>query len=123
MKYNFKNLKNNGSSSPESLIEGELMEQRRCLPEILEKIDEFSDRIWYDRKLVMKANIEDGLEEKPSPELMKQIRKAMKSVEKKYGGKDAVRNYYHTDFEWGMMNGKLSALRWVLGDEWDNLYT
>jgi len=28
-----------------------------------------------------------------------------------------------TDFEWGMINGKLSAIRWVFGDEWDMLDT
>ncbi|MDP2450963.1 MAG: PIN domain-containing protein [Polaromonas sp.] len=29
----------------------------------------------------------------------------------------------HDDFEWGMINGKLSAIRWMLGDDWDMLDT
>jgi hypothetical protein len=29
----------------------------------------------------------------------------------------------YDDFEWGMINGKLPALRWALGDEWDFLDT
>lgn len=29
----------------------------------------------------------------------------------------------HNDFEWGMINGKLSTIRWILGDDWDVLDT
>ncbi len=46
--------------------------------------------------------------------------KAAKRMERKYG-KDNLGPY--SKFEWGMINGKLSALRWVFGDEWDMLDT
>lgn len=43
---------------------------------------------------------------------------ARHKVEERYG----VYNLGpYSDFEWGMIDGKLSALRWVLGDEWDFL--
>jgi hypothetical protein len=56
------------------------------------------------------------------PKIKKGMLASMRRAEKQYG-KKRLRNYYHNDFEWGMLNGKLSALRWVLGDEWDMLDT
>ena len=47
-------------------------------------------------------------------------KKAAAKVEKTYG-KENLGPW--TKFEWGMLNGKLSALRWCLGDEWDMLDT
>lgn len=36
-------------------------------------------------------------------------------------GDDKIGPY--SDFEWGYLNGKLAAVRWVLGSEWDRLDT
>lgn len=56
----------------------------------------------------------------PDPEIWKRANKAARAIERKYG----VENLGPwSDFEWGMINGKLSALRWILGEEWDCLDT
>jgi hypothetical protein len=47
-------------------------------------------------------------------------RKTAKQIEQRYGQQNLGP---WDDFEWGMLNGKLSALRWVLGDDWDMLDT
>jgi hypothetical protein len=52
--------------------------------------------------------------------VLKGALKAALSVERRYGKKNLGP---WDDFEWGMVSGKLSALRWVLGDEWDMLDT
>jgi hypothetical protein len=52
-------------------------------------------------------------------EIWEGAKRSAKKVEQKYGMENVGP---WTDFEWGMLNGKLSALRWVLGEEWDSLY-
>jgi hypothetical protein len=94
---------------------------RRNDNSILEAEQEFMDVIWYDRKLVLLQNLREGTE-RIDPEIHNGMLASMRKLEKKYR-KKKLRNYYHNDFEWGMLNGKLSALRWVLGGEWDMLDT
>jgi hypothetical protein len=88
---------------------------------ILKAEQEFCDVIWYDRKLVLQQKLKAGTE-RIDPEIKKGMHSAMRRMEARYG-KKKLRNYYKDDFGWGMLSGKLSALRWVLGDEWDMLDT
>lgn len=100
--------------------EEEFIQEMRSEDEIQIAIEEFFNRVWYNRKFNLFYNIEKGIESEPSPKQMGVILKEMEKVEKEYG-KDNLGPY--SDFEWGMINGKLSALRWVLGDDWDFLDT
>ena len=117
------------------MIEQEWMEEPRRLTEILDAIDVLFHQVWYNRHQITRQKIERGqtkIVEKETFPVKNHLRrpiqrnvwegalKAAAKVEKKYG----VENLGPwDDFDWGMINGKLSALRWVLGDEWDMLDT
>jgi hypothetical protein len=93
---------------------------KRTIKEIRAEEQWLSDFVWYERKLVMLANIHDGTEEMPHEDIMDGMTTAMRKVEARLAKENLG---VHDDFEWGMINGKLSALRWILGDDWDMLDT
>lgn len=91
----------------------------RKMDEIYEVIDEFFDKIWFDRHLGLRYRVEHK-GEKINQEIWEGALKSAQKVIDKYGDENLGP---YTDFEWGMLNGKLSALRWVVGEEWDMLDT
>jgi hypothetical protein len=117
------------------MLEHEAMDVPRRLSEIVAAIEELLDKVWYNRHLNTRYRIERGqtklVDKETFPvrdharrpiqrDVWKMAQRAATQVEKKYG----VENLGPwSDFEWGMLNGKLSALRWALGDDWDNLDT
>lgn len=115
-------LKEHFGDEFEELVEDvELVqEEPRTLVEILEAEREFFDKIWYVRTLIRQEK-EDRGEVDSAPEgLASQIAAAMRRIEGRYGA-DNVGPW--DDWGWGFVHGKLSALRWVLGNEWDFLDT
>jgi hypothetical protein len=105
----------------------------RGITEIVDKLDEFDKKIWYNRHKIGEQKIENGevqiidyadfnlqsIQNTIVKELWNSAKVNAKKIEDTYGKE----NLEFDDFEWGMINGKLSALRWILGDEWDNLDT
>ena len=113
-------------------VDLEVFEEPKRLSEILTAIEEFCDKVWYNRhwglrnkvdsgriKIVEKADWKPQKQNVVVREIWEGALKAAERVEAKYP--DDLGPW--DDFEWGMINGKLSALRWVLGDEWDMLDT
>jgi len=87
--------------------------------EVIAAEEEYFEKVWHERKMAMKARIESG-DDSVDPKLWERALKAAKEMEEERGPENFGP---YSDFEWGMVNGKLSALRWVLGDEWDFLDT
>lgn len=120
----------------DTTIDREYSQTSRALSELLEAENKLTTQIWYGRKWGIIDAVESGKEvrvprevwEAATPEerrsmivneIWEGMIAAMKSAEKQYP--DELGPW--TDFEWGMLSGKLSAIRWVLGEEWDMLDT
>jgi hypothetical protein len=117
------------------MLEYSWTQEPRGLTEILEAEDLLFNQVWYNRHWNLRSGVERGRvkvvekETYPRPrgaretvqrDVWEGALKAAKRVERRYGKKNLGP---WDDFEWGMINGKLSALRWALGDEWDMLDT
>jgi len=97
----------------------EFFEEPRSMDEIANMVNEFCEKVWFDRHLSLRYKVENGLET-VDPQIWAGALKSAERVIQQYGEENLGP---YSDFEWGMLNGKLSALRWVMGEDWDELYT
>ena len=95
-------------------------EEPRTFGEILQAEQEYFDKVWYVRHLIHLERKSAGPADAPPPEIQARAHAAAQAIVELYG-EDNVGPW--DDWGWGFVNGKLSALRWVLGSEWDFLDT
>lgn len=95
----------------------EFSPEPRTLDKIQYMVNVFREKLWYMYHLCAQQRIEQGLEQ-VDPETWAKALEAADAILQKYGAENLVPR---DDFEWGMLHGKLSALRWVMGSEWDFL--
>jgi hypothetical protein len=116
--------------------EFEYREEPRLLSEIMEAENLLFRQVWYNRHWNLRAAIESGkhkvvteAEWKKYPKRYQRMtvdtvwQRALAAAKRTEDEVGLENLGPWSDFEWGMLNGKLSALRWVMGSEWDFLDT
>jgi hypothetical protein len=92
----------------------------RSEEEIHRAAQELGDKVWYYRKEHLVSAVERREESIPPDDIANRMFAEMRRIKQEYGEANLGPL---TDWEWGYLNGKLSAIRWAQGLEWDNLDT
>lgn len=82
----------------------------RSMEEINEVLNKLWDQIWYSRSVMFQhsdRSMSEGLKDLAA--------EGRRKVEEKYPGELGP----WTDYEWGEISGKMMAIRWMLGEEWE----
>lgn len=116
--------------------EFEYLEEPRLLSELVEAENLLFRQVWYNRHRNLRVAIErgnhklvtknewDGARGRRQKMTIDTVWAGALAAAKRTEDELGVENLGPwTDFEWGMLNGKLSALRWAMGSEWDFLDT
>jgi hypothetical protein len=94
----------------------------RTEAEILAAEEYRTTKLWYSRKQLLYHFIEIGQREPLDPKMDQLIKDSMRQVEAMYADNPdfIIPDDEHETWNVAYLLGELSALRWVLGDDWNN---
>jgi hypothetical protein len=91
----------------------------RTEAEIEAALEEVEEKVWYDRHMMLLEKHQSG-EMVFTEEQLAAANASAQQIRDQYGEGNLGP---YDDMGWGVLLGKLSALRWVTGSDWDEFWS